>query len=59
MLNSKYDYFMNGEHLPPVGTEKDLGVHTINALNWGDTYYKVCEQGKIIDWLDEKELNLP
>ncbi len=50
--NPRHDYFMNGERLPPVSTEKDLGVHTAEDLTWNTHIEKAVNKAKsVIGWI--------
>ena len=49
--NPKVKYIMNREILPQIESEKDLGVHTDNNLDW-NVRIETCES-KLNDWLGE------
>ena len=50
--NPRHEYFMNGERLPQVETEKDLGVHTTEDLKWSVHVEKAISKAKsITGWI--------
>ncbi|XP_063693754.1 uncharacterized protein LOC134825470 [Bolinopsis microptera] len=50
--NPMHEYFMNGECLPQVKSEKDLGVLTTRNLDWSDHIDKSVKKAKsVIGWI--------
>ncbi len=50
--NPRHEYFMHGERLPIVQSEKDLGVVTTSTLKWSDHIDNSVKKAKsVIGWI--------
>ena len=50
--NPRHDYIMDGNSLPEVESEKDLGVLTTTTLSWSDHIDKSVKKARsVIGWI--------
>ena len=56
--NPQYSYVMNGNTLPTIEYEKDLGLHTTNTLDWDFHINKSVSKAKaVIGWVSRNVIS--